>query len=407
MRIGLYGGSFDPIHNGHLSIVRGALKSGAVDLVIVIPTARNPFKRGKNLSPAPYRFYMTKEAVEGEKKVIVSDCEFFMDGISYTVNTLRYLTAKATMTDFLKEEGISDKKAAEAHDFFWLCGSDILTSFDKWYKADEIISMVSLLVASRPGETIDIDSERIRLGKAFGHEIPVLKFDIDGVEVSSSDLKRRKKFVDIPQEAKDFIKEHALYSYSDVWETVSDDAANKVLDFAIELYPILKKKRLLHTINTGLLSAHLALNNNADVDKALIAGVLHDCAKELSEEEQRDMAARRSGDTFTDFKLLHSPAGATMAKEKFGIEDEEILNAITYHTTGRGGMTTIDKIIYLADKIEPARTYTDLSLMRKTAETDLDSAVRMCLKSVMGKFDKQGRKHHPLTNDFARDMGLV
>lgn len=409
MRIGLYGGSFDPIHNGHLSIVRGALRSGAVDLVMVIPTARNPFKRGKVLSAAPYRYYMVKETIEAEindPRVLVSDAEFFTEGISYTVNTLHYLTEKNKIRDILTNNGIEEEKASEDHTYFWLCGSDILPMFDKWYKANEIISMVSLLVASRPGDGIDIDDEKIRLNKAFGHEVPLLKFDIEGVEASSSDIKRTGDDKEIPETARDFIKEHALYNFKDVWEAVDDETANKFLDFAIELYPILRRKRLLHTLNTGLLSAHLALIHGADVNKALIAGELHDCAKELPEDEQRRLAQARCGDLFTDFKLLHSPAGATMAKERFGIEDEEILNAITYHTTGRGDMPTLDRIVYLADKIEPSRTYADLSEMRKVAEYDLTEAVKLCLGAVIDKFRKQDRSNHPLTEDLARDLGI-
>lgn len=409
MRIGLYGGSFDPIHNGHLSIVRGALRSGAVDLVIVIPTVRNPFKRGKVLSAAPYRYYMVKETIEAEisdPRVIVSDAEFYIEGISYTVNTLRYLTAKEKIFDILTEAGVDERKAREPHEYFWLCGSDILSMFDKWYKAAEIVSIVSLLVASRPGDGIDIDAERIRLNSAFGHEVPLLKFEIEGVEASSSDIRNTGDKTEVPKTAEEFIREHALYGFKDVWEAVDDGTANKFLDYAVALYPILRRKRLLHTLNTGLLSAHYALIHGADVNKALIAGELHDCAKELPEDEQRQMARERSGDLFTDFKLLHSPAGATMAKVKFGIVDEEILDAITYHTTGRGGMTTLDKIVYLADKIEPSRTYTDLTEMRRIAEYDLDGAVRLCLGSVMDKFVKQGREHHPLTNDLARDLGV-
>lgn len=409
MRIGLYGGSFDPIHNGHLSIVRGALRSGAVDLVMVIPTARNPFKRGKVLSAAPYRYYMVKETIEAEindPRVLVSDAEFFTEGISYTVNTLHYLTEKNKIREILTNNGIEEEKAAEDHTYFWLCGSDILPMFDKWYKANEIISMVSLLVASRPGDGIDIDDEKIRLNKAFGHEVPLLKFDIEGVEASSSDIKRSGDDKEIPETAREFIKEHALYNFKDVWEAVDDETANKFLDFAIELYPILRRKRLLHTLNTGLLSAHLALIHGADVNKALIAGELHDCAKELPEDEQRRLAQARCGDLFTDFKLLHSPAGATMAKERFGIEDEEILNAITYHTTGRGDMPTLDRIVYLADKIEPSRTYADLSEMRKVAEYDLTEAVKLCLGAVIDKFRKQDRSNHPLTEDLARDLGI-
>ena len=409
MRIGLYGGSFDPIHNGHLSIVRGALRSGAVDLVMVIPTVRNPFKRGKVLSAAPYRYYMVKETIETELKdprVIVSDVEFYMEGISYTVNTLKYLTVKDKIREVLSKEGIDEDKASEDHAFFWLCGSDILPMFDKWYKADEIISMVSLLVASRPGDGVDIDAEKIRLNNVFGHEVPILKFDIEGVEASSSDIKRSGNDSEIPAAAREFIKEHALYNFKDVWEAVDDDTANKFLDYAVELYPVLRRKRLLHTLNTGLLSAHYALIHGVDVRKALIAGELHDCAKELPEDEQRRMAQERCGALFTDFKLLHSPAGATMAKEKFGIDDEEILNAITYHTTGRGNMPDLDRIVYLADKVEPSRTYADLSEMRKVAEYDLEGAVKLCLGAVIDKFRKQDRQNHPLTEDLARDLGI-
>jgi nicotinate-nucleotide adenylyltransferase len=96
-----------------------------------------------------------------------------------------------------------------------------------------------------------------------------------------------------------------------------------------------------------------------------------------------------------------------MAREKFGIEDEEILDAITYHTTGRGNMTMLDRIVYLSDKLEPSRTYTDLTEMRKVAEYDLDEACRMCLGAVVNKFKSQGRDQHPLTNEFAKQLGLI
>ncbi|SEV84331.1 nicotinate-nucleotide adenylyltransferase [Ruminococcaceae bacterium KH2T8] len=418
MRIGLYGGSFDPIHNGHLSIVRGALRSGAVDLVIVIPSVRNPFKRGKVLSAAPYRYYMVKETIEAEfasgsgdgkggSKVIISDCEYYTDEISYTINTLRYLTVKERISTLLTANGVAADSASEDHTYFWLCGSDILPTFDKWYKAPEILSIVSLLVASRPGDGIDIDTEKSRLDKAFGFDVPLMKFEIDGVEAASSSIRVSGEYTDIPDAAREFIKEHALYSFADVWDAVSDEAANKFLEYAIALYPILRRKRLLHTLNTGMLSAHYALKHGADVDKALIAGALHDCAKELPEEDQRKMAQERSGDLFVDSKLLHSPAGATMAREKFGIEDEEILDAITYHTTGRGNMTMLDRIVYLSDKLEPSRTYTDLTEMRKVAEYDLDEACRMCLGAVVNKFKSQGRDQHPLTNEFAKQLGLL
>ena len=95
-----------------------------------------------------------------------------------------------------------------------------------------------------------------------------------------------------------------------------------------------------------------------------------------------------------------------MAQQEFGITDPEILDAITYHTTGRGGMTLLDKIVYLADKLEPARTYADLTRERILAETDIDEALKLCVKSVKKKFESRGQQIHPITIDFMEDLGL-
>lgn len=409
MRIGLFGGSFDPIHKGHLSIIKGAINNGDVDIVIVIPTVRNSFKRGKVLSAAPYRYFMTKAVIESEfsgNKVLVSDAEFSIPGISYTVSTLKKITSMNYLVPFLTYNGIKPKKALEEHTFFWLCGSDILPSFTHWYKPEEIISMAGLLVALRPGEECDIYEERERISKEFGFEANIESFVIDGVEVASSEVRITKEYEDVPKVAQEFIKTHNLYADKEVMDAVSDEVAEKFFLMAADLYEYLGEKRLLHTINVGLLSAKYAYIHGADVDKALIAGLLHDCAKELEPQVQRDYAKERSGDTFADKKLLHSPAGAVFAKKRFDVDDEDILNAITYHTTGHGGATLLDKIVFLADKLEPARTYTDLTEMREVALSDIDAALRLCVGAVRKKFETQGRDIHPKTLEFMNELDV-
>ncbi|MBO7426043.1 MAG: bis(5'-nucleosyl)-tetraphosphatase (symmetrical) YqeK [Clostridiales bacterium] len=393
MKVGLFGGSFDPFHNGHLSMIEGALK--AVDKIVVIPSARNPFKHGKILNAAPYRYYMTVDAVErfGDK-VIVSDVEFFIPGISYTLNTIKAL---------LKNNKINDLVDSDNVELFWICGSDILPTFDKWYEPDEILDRVDLLVARRPGQDEDFEANVKRIEDLYDTRITV--FDIDGIDVSSSGFRKEKNEDQIPQEVKTFIKTNALYS-ADWLENVSDKAMEGFLEYAIELYPLLKRERLLHTINTAILAVKYAVMYGGDPDKALIAGILHDCAKELPDEQQRKMAIKDSGESYDIKKLWHGPAGALMAKKQFGIKDEEILDAIRYHTTAREKMTITDKVVYLSDKIEPARTYDDLTEVRAAADKDLELGLILCVSAFVEKSKRKGMKLHHNTKGFLSTLGV-
>jgi len=411
MNIGLFGGTFDPFHKGHCAIIKGALKSGFVDAVIVIPSARSPFKNGSCMTAAPYRYYMTLHAVEDEFKgedVFVSDIEFSYKGLSYTVTTIEEISNKSYISNFLSSHGVSEKKAAGEHKFFWICGSDVIPTFNKWHEYERIFALADLLIAKRPGDDSDIDAFRNSLALDLGKEPGVHEFHIEGVDVSSSEIKASGKLKGVPKSVKDFIKTHALYETPDPMSFVSPDTARTFLENAVTLYGYLGEKRLLHTLNVGILSAKYAyLYDKSLCDNALIAGQLHDCAKELDDNGQKEMARERSGDLFEDKKLWHSPAGAVMAENVFGVKDEDILDAITYHTTGRGDMTLLDKIVYLADKLEPSRTYADLSKQRSLAlDGDMDEALRMCVKSVERKFKDRGQEIHPLTVDFMGDLGL-
>lgn len=411
MNIGLFGGAFDPWHKGHESIVRGALKSGIVDVVIVIPSGRNPFKTGRVISAAPYRYYMTKAAVEADfknDKVFVSDIEFMYSGLSFTLTTIKELSKVTYIRTFLKSNGIKESQANENHSFFWMTGSDVLPTFNKWREADKIVKLAGLLVAKRPGDGVDIDSETVRLEEAFGFKPEIRVFDIDGIDAASSRMKKDSDYSDTPPSVQEFIKLHDLYDPAKSLDLVSDETAEKFYEYTIKLYRFLGEKRLLHTLNTGLLSLHYAdIYDKSLNDRALIAGLLHDCAKELDESTQREMAYENSGDLFTDKKLLHSPAGAVMARDEFGITDPGILDAITYHTTGRGNMTLLDKIVYTADKLEPSRTYADLSSDREIALADIDEALRLCVLRVRKKFESKGLPIHPLTVDLMDDIGII
>ena len=406
MKIGIYGGSFDPVHNGHIAMIRSALKSGFIDCVIVIPSVRNSFKLYANKLPAPYRLCMMKETVEGMglKNCFVSDIEFGIEGVSYTAVVLAKLTSDEYIRRFLTDNDVKRKKAEEHHEYFWIMGSDTLGTFETWYQPGEILNYASLLAAVRPGDGTDVDKARESVKRNLGGRVEI--FRLDGVDCSSSGIIKSGDFSEVPEPAMEFIRRHALYTQNTMLEGVSDDARRMFFESSVWMYHYLGSKRLLHTLNVGYLSAHLADVFGCDKDKALIAGALHDCAKELPQERQLELARKYSGDLFTEKKLLHSPAGATFAKENFGIEDKEILDAICYHTTGRGGMNTLEKIVYLADKIEPSRNYTDLTPIRAAAEKDLESAMRMTAAAVRDKFVSQGRDIHPMTLLMMKDLKM-
>ena len=406
MKIGIYGGSFDPVHNGHIAMIRSALKSGFIDCVIVIPSVRNSFKLYTNKLPPPYRLYMMKETVEGLglKNCYVCDVEYDIDGVSYTAVVLAKLTSDEYISEFLISNGIKRKKAEEHHEFFWIMGSDTLGTFETWYKPGEILNYVSLLAAVRPGDDTDVEKAKASIKKNLGGKVEI--FRLDGVDCSSSGITTSGDYSQVPEPAVEFIKRHALYTENTKLEGVSEEARKQFFEVAVWMYHYLGGKRLLHTLNVGYLSAHLADVFGCDKDKALIAGALHDCAKELPIEQQLELAKKYSGDLFTEKKLLHSPAGATFAKEQLGIEDKEILDAICYHTTGKGDMSTLEKIVYLADKIEPSRNYTDLTPIREAAEKDLEGAMRMTAAAVRDKFVSQGRDIHPMTLLMMKDLKM-
>lgn len=411
MRIGLLGGSFDPFHIGHEALIKGAINDGNVDCVIVIPSCRNPFKPGKTLSAAPYRYYMTKNAIASNRffdgKVFVSDIEYSYPGISYTLTTIKEISKPNYIRTFLTSMGIDKELAYANHSFYWICGSDILPSFEKWHEPEKILGLCGLLVASRPGDGIDFDLQKNRLAGIFGFEPNITEFPISGYVAASSDIRITRDYSLVPDSVKDFIITNALYGDENPIDFVSADCAQDFYENAIKLYKYLGEKRLLHTLNVALLSCHYAHVFNPDLcDKALIAGELHDCAKELDEELQWEMAREISGDTFDHKKLIHSPAGALFAQREFGVHDPAILDAIMYHTTGRGDMEELDKYVYVADKLEPARTYADLTRERVLAEVDLNESIKLIIGNVKKKFESRGQDIHPLTFDFINDLGV-
>ncbi len=163
----------------------------------------------------------------------------------------------------------------------------------------------------------------------------------------------------------------------------------------------LSEKRFLHTLGVAETAEALAKRWGADCSKAFLAGLVHDCAKELPFEKTLNLL-EKSGHRITWLEksasgILHAPLGAILAKSLFGIDDESVLNAVKYHTTGRENMTVLEKIVYIADFIEPGREYSESSELRKLAEVDLDRAALRETDFVIKFTIDKGRTLHPDT----------
>lgn len=174
------------------------------------------------------------------------------------------------------------------------------------------------------------------------------------------------------------------------------------IDLIKELEKELKYSRFIHTLGVAFTATSLAERYGADMHKAEMAGLLHDCAKYIGP-ERMEALCRKEGLPVSKVEqgngaLLHAKAGSVLARTKYGVEDEEILSAIRCHTTGRPQMSLLDKILFIADYIEPGRMEApNLTEIRALAFTDIDAALVKILRDTLDFLHADGREIDPMT----------
>ena len=174
------------------------------------------------------------------------------------------------------------------------------------------------------------------------------------------------------------------------------------LDLIRELESELGYGRFVHTMYVSCTASNLAMRHGADLAKAELAGLLHDCAKCMNLGQMLKMCAKADVQLSEIEKksvaLLHSKAGAVLAADKYGISDEDILNSIRYHTTGRPGMSLLEKIIFVSDYIEPGReSAPNLPLVRKLAYENMDDCVLQILEDTLRYLKTTDSEVDPMT----------
>ncbi len=376
MKLGIFGGTFNPPHKGHVTAVKECIVRLKLDHVLVIPDALPPHKEIAEGSPdGRERLKLTKIAFERVKGCSVSDMEIARGGVSYTVDTLRRL----------REKYKNDR-------LFLLMGADMFLCFEQWREFEAILSMATLAVfARRDGEREELYRMAERLRLAYGANVKLVEFD--AVEVSSTRIRellpRRKGVEYFPAGVYSEIVKKRLYGAKPDYGWLRQKA-----------YAMLEPKRVAHVKGCEEEAVRLAERWGADVEKAREAAILHDITKKEKLDEQLRLCAKYGIELDeverTEGKLLHSKTGAGIAKYEFGCDDE-VYGAIFWHTTGKENMALLEKVIYMADYIEPNRDFDGVERLRRLAYTDLDRALEMGFEMSIDDMVSRGIQPHDRT----------
>ena len=392
MTVGLCGGTFNPPHLGHLTAARAVFELLNLDQLLLVPAGMPPHKELPAGSPTPeQRLEMTRLAGEqlglGDR-VRTLDIEVYRQGKSFTADTLAQL------------------KAQHPEDELWLLmGTDMFLTLQAWHEPGKILSLAGIAAFGRTEEDTEelFSAQREYLYQTYP-QARLFTLTIPGViDVSSTELREK-----LAKGEGASLLAPAVYGYILREGLYNTGADLKHLSLS-QLRPValsyLKHKRIPHVLGTEQEAIRLAERYGADVEKARRAALLHDCTKKLDMEEQLALC-RRYGIQLDELeqkalKLLHSKTGAAIARDVFGVDDD-IYSAIWYHTTGHANMTKLEKIIYLADYIEPSRDFPGVDKLRKVCYEDLDRGLLMGLEMTIEEMTSMGNPVHHATIE-ARD----
>lgn len=392
MKIGVYGGTFNPPHLGHLTAARSVFELLNLDLLLLIPAGLPPHKELPAGSPTPeQRLEMTRLAGEqlglGDK-VRTLDIELERGGRSFTSDTLAQL-----------REQYPDSE------LWLLMGTDMFLTLQTWHEPEKILSLAGVAAFGRTEEDTEelFSAQRDYLYRTYP-QARIFTLTLPGViDVSSTELREK-----LAKGQGANLLAPAVYGYILREGLYNTNADLKHLPLS-QLRPValsyLKHRRIPHVLGTEQEAIRLAERYGADVEKARAAALLHDCTKKLDMPAQLALC-EQYGIELDELeqkalKLLHSKTGAAIARDVFGVDDD-IYSAIWYHTTGHAHMTKLEKIIYLADYIEPSRDFPGVDTLRKVCYEDLDKGLLLGLEMTIEEMTAMGNPVHRATVE-ARD----
>lgn len=345
-RLLFFGGTFDPPHVEHENMLKAAVEEFSPDKTVVMPTFIPPHKKTLYCAPPKCRLEMAKIAFGKIPTVTVDDFEIKAEGKSYSYITLGALKAKYTDYEIL-----------------FLMGTDMLSSFSSWKNPEEILRLCTPLLCVRSGEGETAQKTVSDFYGKFAVKPFVLSYE--GKEVSSTEYKIYKMLGlpvcgEVNEKVEKYIDDKNLYLGDEKFEFIREN---------------LKPERIKHTAGVVLYALKKCCYYGLDKTKVLTAALLHDCAKYKSAKDYPDFTMPEG----VPAPVEHQYLGAYIAEKILGVTDEEVLNAIRYHTSGRPNMSNLEKLVFTADMLEKGRTYDGAKELRAAADKDFETGFKLAL----------------------------
>ena len=376
-RIGILGGVFDPIHQGHIQMAVSALEACRLDRLYLIPAGDEAYK--PSIAGREDRWKMVVTACTQDGRLIPSRYEIDHPAPMYTVDTLLAL-----------------RKDHPKADLFYILGADGVMKLHRWHRLEEVLPLCTFLICPRAGDILleAFNAEKARL-TAMGGRFSIIR--MSPISISSTEIRdhlaQGLPTPNLYSPVREFCSLKGLYGMAR-----REDRAD---DWIEKLFAALNPRRFAHSLSVANYARRLARIHGID---QLQAGLLHDCAKCMPLKEMQRIAVEHSltddPTILSSNALMHSLVGAWVARNEYGMADPEVLEAIAYHNTGHAGMSRLAMCICLADSIEPTReSYPLLEQVRVLSELSLERALLMSLEGTAAFVRSRGKYLHPRTQE--------
>lgn len=398
MKTGIYGGTFNPPHRGHLAAAGAAAAALGLDRLVFVPAGIPPHKALPAGSPTErQRLEMTTILADQMLRpdlTQVWDVELRRPGKSYTADTLRQAAQRWP-----------------GDELWLLMGTDMFLTLQDWHEPQQVLSLAKVCAFGRAQGDVEgrFAPQQARLEGRYGARVTTISIpEGELVDISSTQLREQ-----LGRGGGQGYLPPAVYGYilrEKLYGTCAYLSGLTMEELRCVAYSMVKAKRIAHIRGVEEEGARLARRWGADELELRRAGILHDCTKYWTKQQHLAVCGRYGveldGMERDTEQLLHAKSAAALAKHRFG-QSDLVCRAILYHTTGRGNMGLEEKLLYLADYIEPTRDFPEVEQMRRLAYEDLNQAVLMGVRLSIREMRQRNRAVHPNTLEAEQTLERV